>query len=95
MFVVILTYLADLAQIDDALQDHIAWLDQQYADGVFIASGRRVPRVGGVILARNLSGDDLERRLASDPFRQRGLAEYAVTEFVPSRTAKGFEHLLP
>ncbi|MBM0257546.1 YciI family protein [Micromonospora sp. 4G55] len=95
MFVVVLTYLADLAQIDDALEDHVAWLDQQYADGAFIASGRRVPRVGGVILARNLSLEELERRLASDPFRQRGLAEYAVTEFVPSRTAEGFEHLLP
>lgn len=95
MFVVLLTYRADLARIDDALRDHIAWLDQQYADGVFIVSGRRVPRVGGVILARNVSPEDLERRLASDPFRQRGLAEYAVTEFVPSRTAEGFDHLLP
>lgn len=95
MFVVTLTYRVDLKRIDEALEDHVAWLDQQYADGVFIASGRRVPRVGGVILARGLSPEDLEQRLASDPFNQRGLAEYAVTEFVPSRTAQGFEHLLP
>jgi uncharacterized protein YciI len=95
MFVVILTYRADLSRIDAALQDHIAWLDQQYADGVFIASGRRVPRVGGVILAGNVSAEDLERRLSADPFRQQGLAEYAVTEFVPSRAAEGFERLVP
>ncbi|OJF13677.1 YciI family protein [Couchioplanes caeruleus] len=93
MFVVTLTYRTDLTQIDEALQDHVAWLDQQYADGVFIASGPRVPRVGGVILARNLSREDLERRLATDPFHQRGLADYAVTEFVPARTAEGFAHL--
>ncbi|MEV4490083.1 YciI family protein [Micromonospora coxensis] len=95
MFVVTLTYLVDLARIDEALEDHIAWLDQQYADGVFIASGRRVPRVGGVILAGHLTRDDLECRLASDPFRQRGLAEYTVTEFVPTRAAEGFADLLP
>ncbi|MDI6099458.1 YciI family protein [Actinoplanes sp. NEAU-A12] len=94
MFVVVLTYRADLARVDEALQDHIAWLDRQYADGVFIASGRRVPRVGGVILAGGLSAEDLERRLAEDPFRRLGLAEYAVTEFVASRAAAGFERLL-
>jgi uncharacterized protein YciI len=39
--------------------------------------------------------EDLDRRLATDPFQQRGLAEYAVTEFVASRAAKGLEHLVP
>ena len=95
MFVVTLTYVADLTLIDEALQDHNEWLGRQYADGAFIASGRRVPRVGGVILTSNISREDLDRRLASDPFGQRGLAEYAVTEFVPTRTATGFEGLLP
>ncbi|GAA3350404.1 YciI family protein [Amorphoplanes nipponensis] len=95
MFVVTLTYVADLAQVDDALPDHIAWLDRQYADGVFAASGPRIPRVGGVILARDLTREDLDRRLAADPFHQRGIAEYAVTEFAPSRAAEGLEPLLP
>lgn len=95
MFVVVLTYRVDLARVDEALQDHIAWLDRQYADGVFLASGPRVPRTGGVILAGNLPADELERRLAEDPFRRQGLAEYAVTEFVPSRAAEGLHQLLP
>lgn len=95
MFVVVLTYRADLARVDEALQDHIAWLDRQYADGVFLASGPRVPRVGGVILAGGLSREDLDRRLAEDPFQGLGLAEYAVTEFVASRTAPGLERLRP
>ncbi|MEV4279729.1 YciI family protein [Actinoplanes xinjiangensis] len=94
MFVITLTYRVDLEEIDAALADHIAWLDQQYIDGVFIASGRRVPRVGGVILARDVSAAELEQRLAADPFRSRGLADYAVTEFVVSRAADGFESLL-
>lgn len=95
MFVVTLTYLVDLAEVDAALPEHVAWLDQQYADGVFIASGRQVPRVGGLILAAGTSREDLERRLALDPFGRHGLAGYSVAEFVPSRVADGLEQLLP
>ena len=94
MFVVTLTYLADLAEIDAALEEHVGWLGRQYDDGVFLASGRRVPRVGGVILARGISRDDLEQRLAGDPFRARGLAEYEITEFVATRVGPGLEQLL-
>jgi len=94
VFVVTLTYLVDLSEVDAALPEHVAWLDQQYADGVFIASGRQVPRVGGLILAADTSRDELERRLTRDPFRRRGLAEYTVVEFTPSRVADGLEQLL-
>jgi uncharacterized protein YciI len=94
MLVITLTYRVGLEQIDAALQDHIAWLDQQYADGVFLASGPRVPRTGGVILAKDVTPAELERILDLDPFQRQGLADYTVTEFVPSRTAPGFESLL-
>ncbi|MGA8116919.1 MAG: YciI family protein [Actinocatenispora sp.] len=93
MFVVTLTYTADLAEIDAALDDHVEWLGRQYADGVLVASGRRAPRVGGVLLAVGVSRGDLDRRLATDPFHRRGLAEYDVVEFVASRVADGLERL--
>ena len=94
VFVVTLKYLVDLSEVDAALPEHVAWLDQQYADGVFIASGRQVPRVGGLILVAGTNRDDLERRLALDPFGRLGLAQHAVIEFVPSRVACGLEQLL-
>lgn len=93
MFVITLTYRAGLEEIDAVLPDHVAWLDRQYADGVFVASGRRVPRVGGVILANGVTAAELAERLDRDPFRRRGLADYTVTEFVPSRVAPGFDAL--
>ncbi len=94
MFVVTLTYLVDLPEVDAALPEHVAWLDQQYADGVFIASGRQAPRVGGLILVAGTDREDLERRLALDPFGRLGLAEHTVVEFVPSRVASGLGQLL-
>jgi uncharacterized protein YciI len=94
VFVVTLKYLVDLSEVDAALPEHVAWLDHQYADGVFIASGRQVPRVGGLILVAGTNREDLERRLALDPFGRLGLAEHTVVEFVPSRAADGLEQLL-
>lgn len=89
----ILSYQVPLDQIDAALDGHAVWLQRQYEAGVFLASGRQVPRVGGVILAAGLDRHDLERRLAEDPFHQHGLAEYTVTEFAPTRTIDGLDVL--
>ena len=48
MFIVLLKYAAPLEQIDYALPDHRAWVEKQYERGLFLASGRQVPRTGGV-----------------------------------------------
>lgn len=93
MFVVTLTYVAEIDLIDKKMDDHISWLDAQYADGVFLTSGPRVPRQGGVILADGLDRADLNRRLALDPFAEECLADYTVVEFTPGRTAPGYEKL--
>ena len=93
MFIITITYLRPLEDIDALMPGHIEWLDKGYADGLFIASGRRVPRTGGVILAR--SGDEpaLRAALAVDPFAIHGLARLDVVEFTPTRTAPGAEVL--
>lgn len=80
--------------IDQHLDAHVAYLKRQYAAGNFIASGRKVPRTGGVILASVASRAKLTSILAEDPFRKAGLAEYSVTEFTPSMVAEGLEKLM-
>ncbi|WP_319471055.1 YciI family protein [uncultured Pseudodesulfovibrio sp.] len=94
MFIVTLTYVVSLETVDSYLDEHIAFLKQQYAEGVFLASGRKVPRTGGVILARSESEEKLNAVLEQDPFKRNGVAEYSVAEFVPSMTADGLEGLL-
>lgn len=87
MFVIDLQYSAPLEQVNDVLAEHVAFLEEHYATGVFIASGRKVPRTGGIILARAANRDELAAIIAKDPFKQRGVAAYEVTEFVASMTA--------
>ncbi|MDQ0939462.1 MULTISPECIES: YciI family protein [unclassified Streptomyces] len=87
MFVLELTYTAPVERVDELLEAHVAWLDALYEDGVFIASGRKNPRDGGVILA---VGDDrarIEKIAAADPFTVGGVCEYRITEFIATKTA--------
>jgi uncharacterized protein YciI len=93
MFVITLSYLVDIEQIDEAMPAHREWLDAQYEDGVFLASGAQIPRKGGVILAAGLPRLELEARLSLDPFQQRNLAAYEVVEFVPRAVKPGLEAL--
>ncbi|SDD00823.1 YciI family protein [Actinokineospora iranica] len=88
MFVVLITYTAPLEEIDYALPDHAAWLNRQYEAGYFLASGRRNPRTGGVIITRPMSRDKLTALLATDPFSERSLAHYEIIEFQASRTCQ-------
>jgi uncharacterized protein YciI len=87
MFVVVLTYTAELDAIDAAMRRHVAWLKRGYADGVFVVSGRQVPRTGGVIVAQGVSRAELEARVAEDPFVADGLATAEVIEFNASQVA--------
>ncbi|MDH6121270.1 YciI family protein [Kitasatospora sp. GAS204B] len=93
MFVVTLTYTASLERIDELIPAHVEWLDRNYATGAFLASGRRVPRTGGVILAQAASPAALDAVLAEDPFKKAGAAEYQVVEFLPTKTAPALESL--
>ncbi|MGW1957498.1 YciI family protein [Streptomyces sp. NPDC001920] len=87
MFVLELTYTAPLAAVDAVLEAHVAWLDEQYEKDLFLASGRKNPRDGGVILA--VAGDRalIEEVTATDPFVVAGVCAYRVTEFAATRTA--------
>jgi len=93
MFIVTLTYLLPVEEVDALMHDHVEWLNKGYDDGLFIASGRRVPRTGGVILARSGNEQALRDNLARDPFVIHGAARCDVVEFTPSMTAPGAEVL--
>ena len=91
MFVVLLTYEKDLAEVDRLMREHMRFLRAQYEAGVFVVSGRRVPRTGGVILARGVDKAALEQIMSSDPFVREGAARFELVEFNASQMQDGFE----
>lgn len=93
MFIINLTYKVELAQVDEHLEAHIDYLKQQYANSNFIASGRKVPRTGGIILSKLKDREELLNILEKDPFKLHGLADYELIEFVPGMTTEEFRIL--
>jgi uncharacterized protein YciI len=90
VFVLLLTYVKPLEEVDALMRKHMAWLNDQYDAGRFVVSGRQVPRTGGVILARGDDREEIERIAASDPFVTGGVATCEVIQFRASQTADGF-----
>jgi uncharacterized protein YciI len=91
--VVVLTYVPDLAAVDAQLDRHVAWLGQQYAEGRVLASGRRNPRTGGVLICRG-DKDAVNVIVATDPFVTSGVASAEVIPFTASMAAPGLAGLL-
>ncbi|MFI2287897.1 YciI family protein [Streptomyces niveus] len=89
MFVLELTYTTPLDRVDALSADHLAWVDAHFAAGTFLASGRKKPRDGGVILAVGDDRESVESLVAADPFVVGGVCAYRITEFAVGRTAPG------
>lgn len=91
--VVSLTYDADLDAIDAAMADHVDWLSAAYAEGRLIASGRKQPRTGGIVIAIG-TRREVEAMVATDPFVARGLASAEIVPFTASMAALPLADLL-
>ena len=90
MYIISLHYIRPLADIEAHLPAHITYLERYY---VFLLSGRKEPRDGGIIILRAPDRASVERIICEDPFHQQQLAEYTITQFLPSKTATALESL--
>ena len=91
MYVISLTYKVELSQMDEARPLHLEWLKKHYDSGLFIASGRQNPPVGGVIIANQIPRAELDALLKTDPFAQQNLAEYDIVEFEAKMTCNALK----
>ena len=81
MFVLISRFQKPLDEINHFLVPHSAWVQQHYESGRFLVSGRREPPIGGIIVARASSEQELREILTADPIQQMGLVEYDIFAF--------------
>jgi uncharacterized protein YciI len=94
MFIINLNYIVPLEELDQHMEAHVKYLKKYYAADVFIMSGRKVPRTGGIIIAQADSKAILEKIIAEDPFHKHKLAEFTITEFLASQSHPGLGGLL-
>lgn len=95
MFIVSLNYIKPIEDVELHLEAHVEYLKKQYEKKAFVASGRKVPRTGGIILANVESKAELEAILTEDPFHKNKIAKYEIIEFIPSMTLPEFSSMIP
>jgi uncharacterized protein YciI len=94
MFIINLHYIVPLEKLDEHMADHVKFLNKYYKQQVFLTSGRKVPRTGGIILAQAKSKGEIEAIVQEDPFHIHQLAEFSVTEFLTSQMHPAFKTMI-
>ena len=84
MFVIQLNYKKSLHDVEKHIEGHREFLKRNYSEGKFLLSGRKEPRTGGIILAVSDTRAEIENIIRVDPFYTNEIAEYVITEFIPS-----------
>jgi uncharacterized protein YciI len=88
VIVCISNFTRELGDGDESLlSEHYAFMDEQYRQGALVASGPRMPRTGGVIVARGVDVAQVERLLSEEPLARAGIAAYDVIPFTATRAA--------
>ncbi|WP_336703577.1 YciI family protein [Chryseobacterium indologenes] len=91
MFIISLTYKSSIENIEKLIPQHNIFLSKHYNSGQFIASGRKEPRTGGIIIAKAASKKEVEQIITEDPFYIQEVADYTITEFIPSKYNENFK----
>ena len=94
MFLLRATYNRPIEEVDQLLDGHKAWIMRNFEAGRILLTARQVPLVGGLILARGESAEEMWAMLEEDPFKISGMADDEVLEYAPVRAAAGVEGLL-
>ncbi len=91
MFIFSLTYVKPLPDVERFLPAHIEFLDEHYKKHLFMCSGRKVPRTGGIILCNCTDMAEAKVIMEKDPFYKESIAQYEIIEFVPSKSSEAFQ----
>lgn len=90
LFVVTLSYIRSLEEVDAHLESHRAWLDKHFQAGRIFLAGPLEPRTGGLLLAWCEDRAELESMLAEDSFNTHRVADYDVRCVAPTLRAEVF-----
>lgn len=93
MFIINLSYIRPVAEVDALLDDHKRYLAPYFENKTFVMSGPKVPRTGGVIIANCASLQEVQSIIAQDPFFVAKVADYQIVEFEAKNTAFAIDEL--
>jgi uncharacterized protein YciI len=93
MFIISLNYIKSIPDVERLIPAHRKFLEHFYGSGHFLLSGRKEPCDGGIIIAQAENRSEIKNIIREDPFWKEQMADYQITEFSPTMTAKSLLHL--
>ena len=78
MYLIQVTYIKPISEVDKFLAEHRSFLDKYYSSGNLICSGPRNPRTGGIVLCNAKDVDEVWQIFHEDPFYINKIADYEV-----------------
>ncbi|MGA0122812.1 MAG: YciI family protein [Gaiellales bacterium] len=93
MFLLLGRYTAPLDEVDPLRDGHVAWVQEHVAAGHFLAGALEEGGVGGAIVAKAASREELEAWTRDDPFIAHGVFAYDIRGYEVAFTTPGVEGL--
>jgi len=94
MHIVLLKFAGNKDQAPHHMDEHNAWLKRGFDDGVFVLAGTLQPRRGGAIISIGCTLEELQARVADDPFVAAKVVEAEIVEVSPSKVDPRLQFLL-
>ncbi|MFH1195802.1 MAG: YciI family protein [bacterium] len=82
-FIIEITYKIPIEQFENIVPEHRAFLQTGYDKKLLLFSGPQEPRVGGIVVARAESVEEIKSFFENDPYKLNGVADYRFIEFNP------------
>jgi uncharacterized protein YciI len=93
MIIIELSYKKPIAVVEQYLHGHRDFLTRCYERKIFIASGPKIPRDGGIILSKASMGE-AKQVIKEDPFYIHEVADYRIIEFDPINAIPEFKRII-
>jgi uncharacterized protein YciI len=87
MLIVLLRFLTSKANAIQFMDGHNSWLNDGCAKGAFLLAGTIQPKLGGAILTRNATLEQIQAMVNKDSFVYEGVVTAEIIEITPSKAA--------
>ncbi|GKS88273.1 YciI family protein [Acidovorax sp. SUPP2539] len=88
LYLVTLTYVRPIEEVNVHLDGHRDWLVSHMREGRILVAGPLEDRTGGFVLARCASREELDGLLAADPFVVHRLVDHSAQGFTAALRAQ-------
>lgn len=93
MFLLLGRYTAPSDEVDPHRDGHVAWVQEHVGAGHFLAGALEEGGVGGVIVAKASSREEVEGWTQDDPFIANGVFAYDIRAYEVAFAVEGVEGL--